>query len=74
MAGIVISTSGAHNLAVQAAEGVRQVAVAAAAGNRATINSAETTFYRTVVRSALSTGISPAGAMQALRELGVSGL
>jgi hypothetical protein len=74
MAGIISSTSGTHNLAVQQAKGVRQVAVAAAAGNRATINTAEVTFYRTVCRSALATGISPAAAMAALRELGVSGL
>jgi hypothetical protein len=74
MAGIISSTSGTHNLAVQQAEGVRQVAVATAGGNRATINSAEVTFYRTIGRSALASGVSPSNAMAALRELGVTGL
>jgi hypothetical protein len=74
MAGIVISTSVSHNLAVQAAEGVRQVAVATAAGNRSAINSAEVTFYRTIVRSGIANNVGVSGAMQALRELGVTGL
>jgi hypothetical protein len=74
MASIVNTNSQAHNIVVQQAEGVRQSAVAAASGNRATINSADVTFYRTICRSALTSGVSPASAMQALRELGVTGL
>jgi fructose-1-phosphate kinase PfkB-like protein len=55
-----------------AAEGVRQVVVAAASSQAAVI-SAEITYFRAVVKSALKNGVSPSGAMVALRGLGVTG-
>jgi hypothetical protein len=64
-----------HSQTVTKAEGVRQQAVALAAGNVATIRTAEIAFYRSVVTSCRVNnnyaGIQPA--MQALRELGVTG-
>jgi hypothetical protein len=64
-----------HNVAVTKAEGIRQQAVAAANGNVATIRASEIAFYRSVVTSCRVNnnyaGIQPA--MQALRELGVTG-
>jgi hypothetical protein len=64
-----------HNAAVTKAEGVRQAAVAAANGNVATIRASEIAFYRSVITSCRVNnnyaGIQPA--MQALRELGVTG-
>jgi hypothetical protein len=69
------STNGlsrAYDSAVIAAEGVRQTAVAAASSQAAVIN-AEITFYRAVVKAAIANGVSPSGAMVALRGLGVTG-
>jgi hypothetical protein len=64
-----------HNVTVTKAEGVRQQAIVAAAGNVATIRTAEIAFHRAVVNSCIannnSAGLQPA--MQALRELGVTG-
>jgi hypothetical protein len=62
-----------HNANCAAAELARQVAVSAAMGVRASINLAEITFYRAVVRSALSNGCEASAAMGALRALGVTG-
>jgi hypothetical protein len=60
-----------HDSAIAAAEGVRQIAVAAAA-NQAAVRTAEITFYRAVRASCITnnsaSGVSQANA--ALRELG----
>jgi hypothetical protein len=61
----------AYDSAALAAEGVRQVAVVGA--SQATVISAEITYYRALVKAALANGVSPAGAMVALRGLGVTG-
>jgi hypothetical protein len=64
-----------HDATVTAAEGVRQTAVAAAAGNQASVRTADIAFHRSVVTSCIannsSSGLQPS--MQALRELGVTG-
>jgi hypothetical protein len=62
----------AHDSAVNAAEGVRQTAVAAAGNNQALVRTAEITFYRSVAASCRAnnnlSGIEQAN--NALRELG----
>jgi hypothetical protein len=63
-----------HNVNVAAAEGVRQVAVAAAAGNVASIRSAEVTFHQACKASALANGVSPSVHIWALRSLGTGGV
>jgi hypothetical protein len=60
----------AHDDTVLAAEGVRQVAVAAASNQAAAI-SAEITFYRACYKSALTNNVSPSVFTQALFSLGV---
>jgi hypothetical protein len=64
-----------HNVTVTKAEGVRQQAIVGAAGNVASIRTAEIAFHRAVVSSCIANnngaGLQPA--MQALRELGVTG-
>jgi len=67
---ISMSSNLVHNLAVAQAEGIRQVAVAAAAGNQASVRSAEVTFHTTCRSSALATGVSPSVHIYALRSLG----
>jgi hypothetical protein len=62
----------AHDQAQNATEGVRQTAVAAASSQSA-VKTAEITFHRAVVKSALANGVSPSASMQALHELGVTG-
>jgi hypothetical protein len=61
-----------HNKTVTTAEGVRQTAVAAAAGSRSAIITAEIAFHRAVIASCFannnSAGLQPS--MQALRDLG----
>ena len=66
------STKKTHNDTQNAAEGVRQAAVAGA--SQPAIRTAEIAFYRTVVASALANGVSTEAAMSALRNLGVTGL
>jgi hypothetical protein len=61
-----------HDDATARAENTRQTAVAAAT-TQAAIITAEVSFHRAVVKSALSRGISPSASMSALRELGVTG-
>jgi hypothetical protein len=61
-----------HDDLVAKAEGVRQAAAVPGA-SQATLVSADVTFYKAVVNSALANGVSPAAAMQALKELGQSG-
>jgi hypothetical protein len=63
----------AFDTAVIAAEGVRQVAVAAVSSQPA-INTIEITYYRAVAKAAIADGCSPSAAMAALKSLGVAGL
>jgi hypothetical protein len=69
------SPNAAFNAAGNAAEGVRQVAVATAAGSGATLQanvmSAEIAYYRTVYKAALTNNVSPSNFTQALVSLGV---
>jgi hypothetical protein len=70
-------TSHSHNIvfdaAVNAAEGVRQVAVAAAGNSQATVRNAEIAFFRSVITAGNANSVSVAHAYAALRELGVNG-
>ena len=61
-----------HDDAVLRAENARQVSTAAASTQAAVI-SADVTYHRAVVKSALANGISPAASMLALRHLGFTG-
>jgi hypothetical protein len=61
-----------HDDAVLRAENTRQ-AVTAAASTQAAVISADVTFHRAVVKSALANGVSPAASMSALKHLGVTG-
>jgi hypothetical protein len=62
-----------HDDTVLRAENARQV-VAVAGATQAAVMSADVTFHRAVVKSALANGVSPAASMQALKELGQTGL
>jgi hypothetical protein len=62
----------AHDDAILRAENARQTATAAASTQAAVI-SADVTFHRAVVKSALANGVSPAASMLALKGLGVTG-
>jgi hypothetical protein len=59
----------AHDDACAAAEGVRQVAVVAAAGNVASVRSAEVTYFKACKASALANGVSPSAFTYALISL-----
>jgi hypothetical protein len=61
----------AHDVAMTAAEGVRQ---SASATTMATARTADITFHRAGLASALANGIQPGPWMNALRELGVNGV
>jgi hypothetical protein len=61
-----------HDDAVLRDENARQVATATAS-TQASVISADVTYHRAVVKSALANGISPAASMLALRHLGVGG-
>jgi hypothetical protein len=61
-----------HGTDVAVAEGVRQVAVAAASTQAAVI-AAEITFYRTAKASGLANNVSVANYVFALRQLGTGG-
>jgi hypothetical protein len=63
----------AHDSTVNAAENTLQAAVVAAAGSQSAIKTAEIVFHRALVKSALANNVSPSAAMQALKELGVTG-
>jgi hypothetical protein len=63
----------AHRATVQAAEGARQIAVAAAS-TQAAANAAHVTFYRAARASALANGVQPNVYVTALRELGTGGI
>jgi hypothetical protein len=64
----------AFDTPANAAEGVRQFAVAAAGGNQSTARSAEITFYQTLRALAIANGISPFIINCALRELKAGGV
>jgi len=70
-----ISKSGnkSHDDTVNAAEGTRQVAVAAAA-TQAAVNAAEITFHRAALASAKANGIGIEPIIAALRQLGTGGV
>jgi hypothetical protein len=61
-----------HDDAILRAENARQVATAVASTQAAVI-SADVTYHRAFVKSALANGVSPAASMLALRHLGVGG-
>jgi hypothetical protein len=63
------SPSAAFNAAGNAAEGVRQVAVAGA--TQAAARTAEITYYRTLYSAALANNVSTSNFTQALKSLGV---
>jgi hypothetical protein len=69
-----ISKSGnkSHDDTANAAEGVRQIAVAAAASQSAA-RTAEIAYYRALKTSALANGVGIEPIVAALRELGTSG-
>jgi hypothetical protein len=54
------------------AEMTRQVAVAAAGNNQATVTAAEIAYYKTLRDSAFNNGLPHADFVQALRNLGVA--
>jgi hypothetical protein len=62
--------SSAFNATANAAEGVRQTAVAAAA-NQAAATSAELTYFRACYKAAIANNISPSIFSNALKSLGV---
>jgi hypothetical protein len=62
-----------HDDLVLRAENTRQAATAAASTQAAVI-SADVTYHRAVVKSALANGVSPAASMLALKHLGVTGV
>src|SRR5262249_13548750 len=62
-----------HDRTCLVAEGTRQTAVAAAGASQSAIRTAEITFHRAVVASALANNLPvPTTALTALRELGVN--
>jgi hypothetical protein len=61
----------AHDDNLAAAEGVRQVAIVAAAGSVASIKAADIAYHRSARTSAIANGCSPSQFADALRELGV---
>ena len=61
-----------HDATVNVAESVRQSAAAGA--SQATIKTAEITFYRAALASAIANGIQPGVFISALRELGTGGV
>jgi hypothetical protein len=63
--------SRAYDSAVLAAELTRSNAIVGA--SQAAVNTATIVYYRALVKAALANGVSPSSAMQALKELGVSG-
>jgi hypothetical protein len=70
---VIKSGNFVHDSTIAAAEGVRQVAVAAAGNNQVSVKNAEIAFFRSVRASCISNNNSSgvAQASAALRELGV---
>jgi hypothetical protein len=64
---IPYSSSKAHNDAQYLAEMTRQVSVAAAGGNQASITAATIAYHRAVGKSALANGVGVEASMSALR-------
>jgi hypothetical protein len=58
-----------HDMTVRAAEGVRQAAVAGAAGNQATARAADIVHYRACLASAIANKCATDVFVSALREL-----
>jgi hypothetical protein len=71
---IPYSSSTAHNSAAYMAELTRQNAIAAAAGNQASIIAADVAYHRAIAKSALASGVSASVSLSALRALGVTGI
>jgi len=69
---VVQSGNRLHDTACSIAEGVRQVAVAAAGNNQAAANAATIVFYRTVVASARANSLEAGQFSAALAELGLN--
>jgi hypothetical protein len=61
----------AHYATIVAAEGVRQVAVAAAGSSQSAIRTAELAFARTGLKSAIANGAETASWTMLLQSLGV---
>jgi hypothetical protein len=64
------SDNKAHRDAVNLAEGVRQVSVAAAGSSQSSALSAEVTFFRACIASAKTNGVPVSHYTEALRSLG----
>jgi hypothetical protein len=60
----------AHRTAVNLAEGIRQVSVAAAGSSQSSAVQAEVTFFRACIASAKTNGVPPNHYTEALRSLG----
>jgi hypothetical protein len=58
-----------HDMTVAAAEGVRQAAIAVAAGNQATVRTADIVHYRACLASAIANKCATSVFVTALREL-----
>lgn len=61
----------AHDDTIAKADGVRQSVAPGSA--QSVYVSADVTFFKAVATSAIANGVSPAAAMQALKELGQTG-
>jgi hypothetical protein len=64
----------AHDDACNLSEMTRQSAVAAAAGNAATVRTAEITHYQNCLASAVANGVQPGCFITALRYLRAAGV
>jgi hypothetical protein len=56
----IYSESAAHRAAIAAAEGTKQVAIAAAGSSQASVNSATLSYARTCLKSAIQNGCDTA--------------
>ena len=70
---IIQSGNRTHDATCLLAEGTMQVAVAAAAGNQASMNAATIAYFRTLRSSAIANGVGAEQFSSALRELGTGG-
>jgi hypothetical protein len=64
----------AHDDTIATATLTLQNANQAAAGNQAAINTAAINYHRSIAKSALANGVSPAVSMSALKSLGQTGI
>jgi hypothetical protein len=74
MPAVTQSGNTAHDTSCQNALRIYQAAETAAAGNQATINAAAIVLFRAIVASGLKNNCGVAGAMVALKSLGVTGI